>query len=815
MAETIQNISLQDETERRYLTYAVSVITSRALPDVRDGLKPVQRRILYTMYHDLHLTFDGRTRKCAKIVGDVIGNYHPHGDIAAYDALVRLAQDWMMRVPLIQGQGNFGSVDGDTPAHQRYTEAKLTTVSERLMSELRQHTVPMRPNYENTKEEPVVMPAQFPNLLINGASGIAVGLATNIPPHNPGEVVRAAVLLIDNPEATNAQIMERIKGPDFPLGGRIITDRATLRKIYEEGTGSIKVQGEWKLEDLGKKQQIVVTSIPYGVDKGKLESDIGLLINERKLPQLLNVTNEMNEKEGIRTVLEIKPGADPNLVMAYLYKHTALQESFPVNLTCLVPVYDEDGKERTPQARRLSLKEMLRYFLDFRLATVRRRFEYELEQLRRRIHVLEGFRIIFNALDKAIKIIRESSGKADASEKLQAAFELDEEQAVAVLDAQLYKIAQMEIKKILDELKEKKTEAGRIEAILASEKKLWGVVKTELGEIGDQHGERRRTRMGSSEDAIDFDPEAYIVRENTNVVLTRDAWIKRVGRLASVEGTRVREGDEVIAVAPGTTLDHVIFFADDGTAYTMRVNEAPASSGYGEPIAKYFRLTDQVKIIAAATTDERFTPQTLPPLPGNPGRGVGGEGSANGDPAGPYLLVVTVQGYTLRTPLAPFRTASTKVGRRYVRLSDGDRVAMVAVLRDEESLFLASQSGHVIHFALPEVNILSGAGKGVMGIKLEKKDLCLGGALIGNRHDALIVETAGGKTMEFRRGAHPTTSRGGKGFEAVKRTKFVRVVPPPIELVDWDQVEGREKPKEKPAERNGDGKEGDQKGLFD
>ena len=815
MAETIQNISLQDETERRYLTYAVSVITSRALPDVRDGLKPVQRRILYTMYHDLHLTFDGRTRKCAKIVGDVIGNYHPHGDIAAYDALVRLAQDWMMRVPLIQGQGNFGSVDGDTPAHQRYTEAKLTTVSERLMSELRQHTVPMRPNYENTKEEPVVMPAQFPNLLINGASGIAVGLATNIPPHNPGEVVRAAVLLIDNPEATNAQIMERIKGPDFPLGGRIITDRATLRKIYEEGTGSIKVQGEWKLEDLGKKQQIVVTSIPYGVDKGKLESDIGLLINERKLPQLLNVTNEMNEKEGIRTVLEIKPGADPNLVMAYLYKHTALQESFPVNLTCLVPVYDEDGKERTPQARRLSLKEMLRYFLDFRLATVRRRFEYELEQLRRRIHVLEGFRIIFNALDKAIKIIRESSGKADASEKLQAAFELDEEQAVAVLDAQLYKIAQMEIKKILDELKEKKTEAGRIEAILASEKKLWGVVKTELGEIGDQHGERRRTRMGSSEDAIDFDPEAYIVRENTNVVLTRDAWIKRVGRLASVEGTRVREGDEVIAVAPGTTLDHVIFFADDGTAYTMRVNEAPASSGYGEPIAKYFRLTDQVKIIAAATTDERFTPQTLPPLPGNPGRGVGGEGSANGDPAGPYLLVVTVQGYTLRTPLAPFRTASTKVGRRYVRLSDGDRVAMVAVLRDEESLFLASQSGHVIHFALPEVNILSGAGKGVMGIKLEKKDLCLGGALIGNRHDALIVETAGGKTMEFRRGAHPTTSRGGKGFEAVKRTSFVRVVPPPIELVDWDQVEGREKPKEKPAERNGDGKEGDQKGLFD
>ncbi len=777
MVETIQNISLQEETEHRYLTYAISVITSRALPDVRDGLKPVQRRILYTMYHDLHLTFDGRTRKCAKIVGDVIGNYHPHGDIAAYDALVRLAQDWMMRAPLVQGQGNFGSVDGDTPAHQRYTEAKLTSVSERLMSELRQRTVPMRPNYENKGEEPVVLPAQFPNLLVNGASGIAVGLATNIPPHNLGEVVRAAVLLIDHPEATIAQLMEKMKGPDFPLGGRIITDRATLRKIYEEGSGGVKVQGEWKLEEVGKKQQIVVTSIPYGVDKGKLESDIGLLINERKLPQLLNVTNEMNEKEGIRTVLEIKPGADPNLVMAYLYKHTALQESFSVNLTCLVPVYDADGQEHTPQARRLSLKEMLRYFLDFRLATVRRRFEYELEQLRRRIHILEGFRIVFNALDKAIKLIRESSGKADASEKLQKAFGLDEEQATAVLDAQLYKIAQMEIRKILDELKEKKAEAQRIEAILASEKKLWGVVKAELTEVGEKYGDRRRTKLGSSEDAVEFDPEAYIVRENTNVVLTRDGWIKRVGRLASVEGTRVREGDEVVAVVPASTLDHVVFFADDGAAYTMRMNETPASSGYGEPITKFFRLADQVKVVAAATTDERFTPAAIPP--------------SNGEPAGPYLLVVTAHGYALRTPLAPFRTASTKVGRRYVRLEEGDKVVLATVLRDEESLFLASQSGHVIHFPLTEINILSGAGKGVMGIKLADGDVCLGGALIGNRHDALTVETAGGVTKEFRRGAHPTTSRGGKGFEAVKRTSFVRVVPPPIELVDWDPVEGK------------------------
>ena len=657
MAETIQNVSLQEETEHRYLTYAVSVITSRALPDVRDGLKPVQRRILYAMHHDLRLPFDGRPAKCAKITGVVTGNYHPHGTVPAYEALVRLAQPWLMRVPLVHGQGNFGSVDGDPPAAERYTEAKLAAIADQLLTELRQHTVLMRPSYDNTKDEPVVLPAQFPNLLVNGAAGIAVGLATNIPPHNLGEVVRAAVLLIDSPEATTAQIMEKMKGPDFPLGGRIITDRATLRTIYEEGTGGIKVQGEWKLEEVGKKQQIIVTSIPYGVDKGKLESDIGVLINERKLPQLLSVANESNEKEGLRIAMEIKAGTDPNLIMAYLYKHTALQESFAVNLTCLVPVYDEDGAERTPQARRLSLQEMLRYFLDFRLATVRRRFEFELEQLRRRIHILEGFRLIFNALDRAIKLIRESSGKADASDKLQKAFDLDEEQATAVLDSQLYKIAQMEIQKILEELKEKKAEAQRIEAILASEKKLWGVVKTELTEVGARHGDRRRTKLGSSEDAVEFDEEAYIVRENTNVVLTRDGWIKRVGRLASVEGTRVREGDQVIAVVPASTLDHVVFFADDGTAYTMRVNETPASSGYGEPITKYFRLPDQVKIIAAATTDERFTPAEVPP--------------SDGEPTGPYLLVATAT--ATRCGRRWRRSARLPQGRPAIRAAGGRR----------------------------------------------------------------------------------------------------------------------------------------------
>jgi DNA gyrase subunit A len=792
MPESIQPVSITQETRRRYLNYALSVITSRALPDVRDGLKPVQRRILYTMYHDLHLHHDGRPRKCAKIVGDVTGNYHPHGTVPAYEALVRLAQDFVMRMPLVAGQGNFGSVDGDPPAAERYTEAKLAALAEPLMAELRQGTVDMRPNYDGTREEPVVLPAQFPNLLVNGSSGIAVGMATNIPPHNLGEVVRALVHLIDNRDATTAQLLDRIKGPDFPLGGKVITDRATLRKIYEEGSGSIKVQGEWKLEEVGRREQIVITSIPYGVNKGSLESAIGEIIAARSLPQLVNLVNESNEKEGIRTVLEIKPGTDPNLVMAYLYKHTALQENFAYNMTCLVP-----GMDGTLRPERLGLKDLLQQFLDFRFATVKRRFEYELEQLRRRIHILEGFRIIFDALDRAIRLIRESEGKADAAARLIKAFKIDEIQADAILDAQLYRIAQLEIKKILDELKEKKDEATRIEGILRSDRKLWGVVKGELNELGEKYPERRRTKMGSAEDTPDFDPEAYIVRENTNVVLTRDGWIKRVGRLASVESTRVREGDQVIAVVPGNTLDHVIFFADDGTAYTTRINEVPASSGYGEPIAKFFRLGDQVRIVAAVTTDERFTPAD--------------EKATNGEPPGPYLLVVTSQGQTLRTPLVPFRAASTKVGRRYVKLNDGDKVVAVWVPRDEETLYLASGNGHVLHFRVDEINVLAGIGKGVMGIKLEKDDTCIGGALMGGRFDKLVLETSGGKTMEFGRAKYEVTSRGGKGFEAVKRTSFVRVVPPPIELVNWEEIEGEN------GDQKGNGKEkgGEPKGLFD
>jgi len=782
MAESIQHASIVEETRHRYLTYALSVISSRALPDVRDGLKPVQRRILYTMFHELHLRSDARYAKCARIVGDVMGKFHPHGDAALYDALVRLAQNFVLRVPLVDGHGNFGSVNGDPPAAHRYTEAKLQPVADNIMLELRQNTVDMRPTFDGKQEEPIVLPAQFPNLLVNGCSGIAVGMATNIPPHNLAEVIKAAVHLIDNADATTAQLLDKLKGPDFPLGGKLVTDRSTLRKIYEDGVGSIKVQAEWKVEQAGKKEQIVISSIPYGVNKGTLEATIGEIIASRKLPHLTDYLDESSEETGLRMTLGIKPDANPNLIMAYLYKHTALQENFAYNMTCLVP--GPDGK---PQPERLGLKEILRYFLDFRFDTVRRRFEYDLEQLRKRIHILEGFKIIFNNLDKAIKLIRESDGKPDATEKLMKAFKLDLEQATAILDAQLYRIAQMEIKKILQELREKKAQAEEIEAILASKRKLWGVIRAELNELGEKYGDKRRTRMGSDEDMPEFDPEAYIVKENTNVVLTRDGWIKRVGRLASIEGTRVREGDAVIAVAPGSTLSHVVFFADDGVAFTMRIAEVPSSSGYGEPLAKFFKLGDQVKIIGAITCDERFTPDKEKP-------------PTKEDPPGPYLLAVTAQGMSLRTPFAPYRTESNKLGRRFARLDEGDRVVLVAVVKGEKNIFLASAEGRVLHFPIAEINILAGVGKGVIGIKLQDGDTCLGGTLLSDQVDRMQVETSNGTIQDFRGEKYEVTSRAGKGFEAIKRGGFTRVVPPPIQLVDWEEIEGKKDPG-----RNGQG----------
>jgi len=769
----IQFVSLSDETRRRYLNYALSVITSRALPDVRDGLKPVQRRILYVMFQELRLTADGKRRKSAKVCGDTTGNYHPHGDLAVYETLVRMAQDFTLRYPLVDGQGNFGSLLGLPHAAARYTEVRLTAIAEQLMNELRYHTVEMRLNYDGEREEPVVLPARFPNLLVNGTQGIAVGMATNIPPHNLGEVIKACVYLIDHSDATVARLMKYIKGPDFPLGGRVVTDRRSLRKAYENGRGSVKVRAEWELDKTRRKRnpnRIVISSIPYGVSTIPLMETLGDLVESRKLPQLVGVGDETSEQHGLRIVLELKSDSDPDAVMAYLYKHTNLEQNFVINTTALVP--DEHG---ALVPRRLSLAELLQQFLDFRFETVRRRFEYQLEQLERRIHILEGMAVVFDGLDEALEIIRDSSGKKDAAEQLMATFPLDEVQANAILELQLYRISQLEIDRILEELHEKQAEAERIRKILASNRRLWKVVKTELQQLAEQYADKRRTSIGSADEVVDYDPQVYILRENTNVVVTRDGWIKRVGRLQKVESTRVREGDAVLDVVPGSTLDHVVLFSSDGTAYTLPIEQIPATTGYGEPIAKHVRIGDGARIVGVVTTDARFTPE---------------DKKQRGEAApAPYVLVVTARGQVLRISLSMFREPSTKGGRKFCRLRSGDRVVFAELVTEAETMFIATKDARVLHFPIDEVPVLASAGKGVKGIKLDKQDEVLGAMQLTWPSDALHVINTNGTELSFGQTKYEVTSRAGKGVLTSKRNGFAEIIRPEIELVDFSEID--------------------------
>ncbi len=773
-ADQIQFVSISDETRRRYLNYAMSVIMSRALPDVRDGLKPVHRRILYAMYQDLGLTPDAKYAKCALITGQTTGHYHPHGDVAVYDALVRMAQPFSLREPLVKGQGNFGSIIGLPPAHQRYTEAKLTKVADLLMSELRYQSVEMRPNYSATRQEPVVLPARFPNLLVNGASGIAVGMAVNMPPHNFGEVIRAAIYLIDEPEASVAQVMTKLRGPDFPLGGRIVTDRKELRDIYEEGRGTIKVRAEWALDkEKGKEiaTRIVIQTIPYGVETGPLMGSLGEIRDSRKLPQLVDIADESNDEHGLRIIIETKSAGDADAVMAYLFKHTRLEDNFAYNATCLVP--DEHGNLFP---KRCGLVEILRHFLDFRFVSVRKRFEYLLAQLERRIHILKGFAIIFDGLDKALKLIRSSDGKSDAAEKLMKAFPLDKEQTEAILELALYRISGLEIGRIRQELKEKETEAERIRKILASDKRLWGEVRKELEQLGEEMGSKRRTTLGSSDEITEFDPQAYIVRENTHIVLSTEGWVRRVGKISTFDKLRMREGDHLLTVLPCSTLDNAIFFSSDGTAYTLPAEQIPASTGYGEPLAKHIRLSDGAVLITALSTDTRFTPADSP---------------VDDQPApAPYLLIVTASGQVMRLSLSTFRLPSTKTGRRYCRLVEKDKVVHAELIEETDTVFLISRDARLIHFSVTEVPVLSGAGKGVRGIKLDTGDVLLGAQKMSRPSDTLKVINDNDKPMSFGQMKYTITGRGGKGVKVAHRSTIKSIIKPDLILPDWGQVEG-------------------------
>jgi DNA gyrase subunit A len=765
-AGSTENVALHEAAQSRYLNYALSVITSRALPDVRDGLKPVQRRILYTMWQQ-NLTADAKHRKCAKVVGDVMGSYHPHGDAALYETLVRMAQPFSLRYPLVDGSGNFGSLDGDSAAAMRYTECRLARLSDEMLSEIEQTTVPFRPNYDGTRTEPVVLPARIPNLLVNGTTGIAVGMATNVPPHNLAEVCTALVKLLDNDELSSAQLCRYVKGPDFPTGGQILNSREELTEIYKTGQGGIRLRGTWDIgPETRSTRTVYIESIPYTVNKSQLVERIGEVVLSRKLPQLLDVKDLSTED--VRIALEMKKDADEKMIMAYLFRHTPLQINFAVNLTCLIPT--ENPEVGRPE--RLDLKQILWHFLHFRLEVVTRRLEHELAALRKRIHILEGFATVFDALDEIIRMIRKSDGKADAAGKIMAQFSLDADQTDAILELKIYRLARLEIQLIRQELEEKRKRARQINALLKDEDSRWKLVRTELEAISTKYGDKRRSAIASDTGEPEYTAHDFIVDEDNVVIVSRDGWVKRQKEVKDLSTTRLREGDAVLAAVAGSTRATCVFFSNFGVAYTSRIIDVPASTGYGEPIQKQFKLRDGEKIVGALSLDPRAAGTIQP--------------KKEGEPAPVHAVAVSSDGYALRFGLEGLVDPSTRSGRRYARPSEGAEVVGMARCTGREVLIAATARARGILARADEVNYLSGPGKGVLLIKLAGDDRVLGFIAATGERDQLTVETTRGGEQTLSAAKYEVTGRGGKGRELLQRGGFARVVwsipdaPPPL-----------------------------------
>ena len=775
----IENIPLRMAAQDRYLNYSLSVITSRALPDVRDGLKPVQRRILYTMFRQ-RLDSTAKHRKCAKVVGDVMGNYHPHGDSSIYEALVRMSQWFSLRMPMIDGSGNFGSIDGDNAAAMRYTECRMMPIASEVLADLSTRTVAFKPNYDGTREEPVVLPSRVPNMLVNGATGIAVGMATNIPPHNLKEVCNALLKLLSDPEIKDYQLVagDAIQGPDFPTGGLIVNTKEELRDIYANGTGTIKLRGVGEIAEQTKTGAVLrITEIPYGVNKAVMVERITELVYANKLPLVEEVRDLSSED--IRVDLLLKKDADPEKVLAFLYKHTPLQTNFNVNLTCLIPT--ENPEVGAPQ--RLSLKEILWYFLQFRLDVLTARLTNELNSLLRRIHILEGLALIFDALDMIIKIIRSSDGKADAADKIMKKFPaekggLDAEQTDAILELKLYRLARLEINLILDELKAKRKRVTEIEKLLADDRNdylssgRWNIIREEINSLVSDYGSdklgRRRSKIIVPTEEVEYTEEDFIIAENCHVLVTVDGWVKRQKLIADPSKSRLRQGDKVLACVAGNTRETIAFFSSTGVCYTARMQDLPASTGHGEPIQKLFKLKDGERIIAVISMDPRIV------------------GNITEDPKGTYYpethaLAASSDGYSLRFGLQSFAEPSTRAGRRYARVKPGASIVDVVSIHGTETLLAVSADARAMVCPVDEINYLSGAGKGVLLMKLAATDRLLGFKPSTGDRDLLTIVTNRGAKKTISTAKYRTTSRGGRGIELQKNGKIAEIIETPIE----------------------------------
>ncbi len=785
-ATTVIPVPLDETTRQRYLNYALSVITSRALPDIRDGLKPVQRRILFSMYHNHRLTPERPPIKSAKVVGSVIGEWHPHGDVAVYDAMARMAQPWSLRATLVDGHGNFGSQDGDRPAAYRYTEARLTPLALELLNELNKNTVDFQPNYDGKAEEPLVLPARYPNLLVNGSTGIAVGMATNMPPHNLGEVIDAAIALIANREVSIADLMKSLKGPDFPTGGEILNTRSEIRGMYETGQGSIRLRGEYVVNTTEQgKSDILITSIPFAVDKSTIVERIGELILTKKIPQLVDVRDESTTD--VRIALECQKEADPHLAMAYLFKHTPLQNNFSVNMTCLIPV------PGSPVSRPdcLNLKQMLEQFVDFRFTTVTRRFAYDLQVLERRIHILNGFKKIFDALDQVLRIIRLSDGKADSATKLQQQFGLEPIQTEAILETPIYKLSRSEIQKMLDELADKQRQAKDLKALLASNKRLWDVVRQELQEVAKTFGDKRRTKIGRKQtEEVEFNPDDFRIKEDTVITISTDGWIRRVGIIKDLSKARVREGDGLMTILGGSTFDAVVFFSNYGSAYTIQIADIPpARSGYGDPVQKLFKFKDGERIIGGWSFDPRMLTSNGKITSASSSKG--GQlvlFNQKGKPHGPSSLeavAVTTSGMGLRFDLGSFQEPSTRLGRKFCKLKEGEEVVALEIITGplkQTVVAVASAKGRALLCKAEEVAQLAGPGRGVIVLKLDPKDTIVGFKLLCSKDDRLVLLKEDGGSLHVSLRKYQVVGRGGKGHALFKRGRLKGMASAELEI---------------------------------
>jgi DNA gyrase subunit A len=750
-------VELEEEMKKSYIDYAMSVIIGRALPDVRDGLKPVHRRILYAMYES-GMTADKPYKKSARVVGDVLGRYHPHGDTAVYDAMVRLAQDFSTRYQLIDGHGNFGSVDGDSPAAMRYTEVRMSKIAAELLKDIEKETVNFVANYDESLEEPAVLPSRIPNLLINGSSGIAVGMATNIPPHNLGEVIDGLIKLIDNPQITVKELMQTIKGPDFPTGG-IIMGREGIRKAYETGRGSIRVKGVSRIEKMNNgKMRIVITELPYLVNKAKLIETMAELVRDKKIDGITDLRDE-SDRSGMQIVVELRKDVNPQVILNQLHKHTQLMDSFGVIMLALV-----DGEPKV-----LNLKELLHYYLEHQKDVVVRRTRFDLRKAEERLHIVEGLKIAIDHIDEVIRIIRQSRNVEAAKENLMARFALTEKQAQAIVDMRLGKLSGLEREKLEEEYNQLVERIAYLRSVLADEKLVLKIIKEEITEIKEKYQDKRRSQISLEDEILEI--EDLIADEDVVITITHGGYIKRQPINAyhsqrrggkGITAMTTKEEDFVEHLFITTTHQYILFFTNKGKVYRLKVYEIPEASrqARGTAIVNLLSITGDEKITAVIPVREYYEDH--------------------------YLFTATQNGIVKKTRLTEYDT-SRKDGIIALTLDEDDELIGVQLTHGNDELMLATKKGLVIRFSEEDVRPMGRTARGVKGITLDEDNSVVGMTLCLNDLDVLFV-TENGYGKRTRVDEFRTQSRGGKGLIGLRVSPKTGLVVGIMSVTDSDDI---------------------------